>query len=119
PDKRPECRIEHRAVAIVSIGIRPVEDDDGNVMLCRSLHNVVERGYIGIKPNPDVLDIENEQPDSFQVSRGRLPLVPGQRAYRKTGTDIQSVPDMGSGIRLAPQSVLGGEEFGHLHTSAE
>ena len=101
------------------IGIGPIQDHYSNALLAGGFHNQVKGADIRVEPNPNILNIENEDIDAFQVEQERLLLfaIEGNNLY--PGDSIDTVIDVCSGLFCTSEAMFGRKKGHHIDVTAD
>ena len=115
-NKRGVFGLQHGTVHIKAVGVRSVEDDDGNVVFGGGFHHIAHRGDIGVEPYADILQVEENQVDALQhFGRGLLVFAVERHDGQACLLVFSAVP-LGSGVGGATEAMLGREDLPHVDT---
>ena len=69
PDKGAVGGIQHRAVNIKAIWVRPVQYHQFHIIFGACLHYIMQGRQVSVKPCTDILYIKYHQVEALQISR--------------------------------------------------
>ena len=103
----------HRSVDKVA-RVRTVGHDERFLVLCTSFHHIMHGADIGVETCTDILNVEQDQVDVFQLGRSRLLVlsVEGEDGFTTLG--VSPVFDGFSGISIPTKTMLGGKDFSDI-----
>jgi hypothetical protein len=98
--------------------VRPVEHDDRHLRARRGAQRERHRPDVRVVAAPDVLQIDDEHVDPFQLRRRRrqrLERLAVEARHRNPGARVAAVGDADHVLRLAAHAVLGPEQARRPH----
>ena len=114
--KRLSAEIEHGAVHVGSIdGVGAIQNHKSAFMLGGGSHRLTQRRDVGVKPSPDVLDVEHQRIDTFEHFERRSARFTIQTVDLESGLCICCIVDFG-GIQYPFESMFGAEQGSQLQT---
>ena len=113
-DERFEAGMDHSALDLLAAdGIGPVEHDEAQLVPGRRLHGEAHGGEVGVVAAADVLDVEDQRVEAFELllaGREGCEVLAVERMRRNAGARVAGVGDLLEILQVAAHAVLGAEE---------
>ena len=102
----------------MSVRIRTVKDQQRTMMNERGLHELLQRGDIGVESGTDVLNVEDQDIDFSEVFFGGPSFTAVEGNDRNTGLLIHIITHFGSGISSTAESMFRTKDGTDFNTQA-
>ena len=106
--------LHYGAIDIVAVGVGTVKHNKGYTAQSASLHDIVERGDIGVEAAADVLQVEEHDVDISHLVGGGLLVATIKRHDGNTRLVVGAVAHSLTSSSGATEAMLGTEDFGGL-----
>ena len=113
------CRVEHRAVDIMTVGVGPVEYNEGDVPLGTSLHHIVQCGKVSVEAAAHILKVEKHHIHILHLLGGRLLVLAIEGDDGEARLAVNTVVYMCACRRSATETMLWAENLCDVYTRTE
>ena len=115
----PQREVEHRPVNITTVRIWAVEYDHSDIIFCARLHDIMKGRDIGIEAATNVLDVEDDIVETFELLGSGLFVLSIERDYRQSRRGVFTASHRAARFDIATKAVFGTENLDHLYPTRE